>query len=353
MLFAIGLQACSSAPVVSTDKALRIGEADKPGMIVGTIGAMRSDGAREGSPFSDHQLLFRRLEDAAEGRVAFHLPDFLTAGGTDIEEGRIHANSFALQLPAGRYEVFSTEFGSVAGTFRPVKVFSIPFLVEPGVATYLGRMIARPVFGENFIGVQVPEGAVFDVFDASDRDRPLIQTVYPEVQDMQWRSEPLEPPEGLRHFSHRGRLPVIVGDAPRAPPPRQSEPTEGVSEQVLEPKQEPVDRRPQSLVHQYFTACNGGDQAALRELLARDLSLEPAAAAPCPAGAVTELMLTLSSDGHRAAAEYQVQTQSPAAESEPGSSVAEGASFFEIRDGVLSRISHYQGAVKGAIAAPP
>ena len=65
--------------------------------------------------------------------------------------------------------------GMYRQNFRSKVAFSIPFVVQPGKAVYLGNYQANVVWGRNIVGIPVTAGAFFVVEDRLQQDVQLAR----------------------------------------------------------------------------------------------------------------------------------------------------------------------------------
>ena len=168
------------------------------GFLVGSFAINPGDGAPwlleatsgdDGFRYNSYRFKFRPTGDTAaltrdrQGFVGAVGTMFSNRYAKDFQEERVYGSVYATPLPAGTYEFYQFEVfdnrGTVQTTWRSTQEFSIPFEIQPGRAAYVGELMATTRFGRNLLGMTIAAGAYFDMRDAYERDRPLLDAKFP------------------------------------------------------------------------------------------------------------------------------------------------------------------------------
>jgi len=156
-----------------------------------------SVGGYRGANFGRYWLYFRTQDRTRSGDIGYacghtlgcaDMLTFAASPATDYADNIEAADVIVLPLAPGDYEFYDFEvfYNSTyaQSTFRSRGEFSIPFTIKPGEAVYLGEFRAMDVPGQNLIGLPVPAGAKFQIFDESARDLPIARAKDPKITDV-------------------------------------------------------------------------------------------------------------------------------------------------------------------------
>ena len=93
--------------------------------------------------------------------------------------------TFAIPVPAGRYEITNWRIqGTTIDIYSRLPLHA-GFAVEPGKASYVGRVNVVTSFGRTLIGLKVLGEGVVLVTDSSSEDIPAIVRSYPTIKRSQ------------------------------------------------------------------------------------------------------------------------------------------------------------------------
>jgi len=91
---------------------------------------------------------------------------------TMTDMGRVvKGELFAIELPAGKYEIYCWSVASGVSEINSPYLFSIEFSVAPGTTTYIGSFH----FVTRRLGLAAIRSAEVDYADRAERDVPLIE----------------------------------------------------------------------------------------------------------------------------------------------------------------------------------
>lgn len=147
-------------------------------------------GASPKTHYTTYTLFFRPKHENMSGNVYYRQEGniFFPRSERDFDDPNGNGIVYVHRMPAGEYTVVNFRIwqnsGRVQRHFYPKEPFSIPFVIEPGVATYIGEFLADGITGKNFIGMNVPAGAIFKIANKQDRDIPVAKKKYPEIQNI-------------------------------------------------------------------------------------------------------------------------------------------------------------------------
>jgi hypothetical protein len=135
-------------------------------------------GSSASTEYSRYVLLFRKKksDQPANGNVTYVQEKAFTSINRDFDGRSGNGIVEVRNLPAGEYEIYNFGIYKSDGTqFKAKDDFSIPFTINPGVATYLGEFKAEKITGRNLIGMNVSAGAFFVIGDMQQRDIPIAK----------------------------------------------------------------------------------------------------------------------------------------------------------------------------------
>ena len=124
--------------------------------------------------YSGYSVLYRKIGSTDFDTLTIGTGTALIPPGMldwDIKHRGLRGNIFAIDLPAGDYEVFSWRVSSGYGNTHPVNDFSIPFRIIPGKTTYIGnfKFDRKGGAGGTVLFVDVQQ------IDESSRDTEIFQ----------------------------------------------------------------------------------------------------------------------------------------------------------------------------------
>jgi len=140
-------------------------------------GVMLASVSYSGS-FSGYAVYYRKVGESGNGQklqigagTAVLPPGMMD---WDIEKPGLRGNVFAVELPAGEYEIFNYSLSSGFAHGSGEEPLSLRFTVEPHRATYIGNFLFRRTagFGATVLGVNISHA------DFSERDLPIIHSKY-------------------------------------------------------------------------------------------------------------------------------------------------------------------------------
>lgn len=116
---------------------------------------------------------------------------------SDLAPGPI-GPCFAIPVPAGTYELYDWTVSSVGPggasiRFQCRSPFKVPFTVEPGKATYIGRMEVAARGGRNLLGMPVLSDAMVLLTDQPAQDIPSITSHFKTIPGKHIRRANLAP----------------------------------------------------------------------------------------------------------------------------------------------------------------
>lgn len=137
-----------------------------------------------------YQMVYRYLEESSE-RTAGQL-SAIPDGKNDWTLDDPHDNEVdnglgfvaATLLPAGRYEVYFFTNICRGTAYYAAEEFSIPLEIKPGVATYIGEIVYKHRFYENFAGVTAPNAPDIEFRMDPNRDLPLLRSKYSFIDEL-------------------------------------------------------------------------------------------------------------------------------------------------------------------------
>lgn len=137
-------------------------------------------GAAQGTTYQSYTLLFRRTDGSGKvGRFTYFQDNIFSSQKRDYDTPTESGVVLLSSLPAGRYEIYDFDVfmngGRYRQNFRSRAEFSIPFVVQPGKAVYLGNYQANGVRGRNIVGIPITAGAFFVVEDRLQQDVQLAR----------------------------------------------------------------------------------------------------------------------------------------------------------------------------------
>lgn len=91
---------------------------------------------------------------------------------------RVKGSAFAVELPAGEYEIKSWHISQGAANVRSTEPINTRFRVEPGQSIYLGNFH----FTETARFVRSITAASLSLTEMSDRDLPVLLKTFPSLQ---------------------------------------------------------------------------------------------------------------------------------------------------------------------------
>ena len=164
---ALGLSACTTVESVSKNFALS--PSSEKGLLVSSV-------TYRGS-YSGYSVLFRKVGSSEHMELKIGTGTALLPPGMldwDINRKNGRGNVFAVDLPAGDYEIFSWRVYSGIAFVAPEYDFSIPVKIIPGRATYIGsfNFERKAGLGGTVAAVDVQYG------DQSIRDLDILQKKY-------------------------------------------------------------------------------------------------------------------------------------------------------------------------------
>jgi hypothetical protein len=145
------LAVAAEQPIGSTPPAQEL--ASGGGLVVLSLGS------RSLTPADRLYLQLRKIDTQKTYDILFSPRSRAENIPHDFSYKQIHASVYLLRLPAGQYEIFSfvskqqvlaspsilqrnqSGLTPSTATVRPKQDFSIPFVIEPGKATYIGQFI--------------------------------------------------------------------------------------------------------------------------------------------------------------------------------------------------------------------
>lgn len=144
--------------------------------------------AKTGPYYSFYALHYRRPDKSAGAQATYRREVPFGFGATttpDFDTPDAAGMVLVKQIEPGEYELFNFslfENGYPAQiTFSAKNDFSVKFTVEPGKTTYLGRYVLHPTTGKSLIGLTVPAGGVFEIFDETENDLAIARTKNPDI----------------------------------------------------------------------------------------------------------------------------------------------------------------------------
>jgi len=147
--------------------------------------------ATENHRCESYQMVYRYLEESSE-RVSGQLSavpkgknDWTLDNEHDYEVDDGLGFVAATLLPAGRYEIYFFSNICRGTSYYAADEFSIPFEITPGVATYVGEILYRHRFYENFAGVTVPNAPDITFRMDPERDMPLLRSKYSFIDELE------------------------------------------------------------------------------------------------------------------------------------------------------------------------
>ena len=146
--------------------------------------AIISIGHTKETQYSSYKFLFRTVDKKAENMVGYWAPFFLKKHKGDFENDRSIGTVELLRLPPGEYEIYNFDIfmnlGLIQTNYKAKTDFSIPFIVKPNEATYIGEYIADNL-GHNFIDASIG-GAYFIISDKKARDVEIVNNNNPNIE---------------------------------------------------------------------------------------------------------------------------------------------------------------------------
>jgi hypothetical protein len=141
-----------------------------------------SIGAQPEVNFPNYKFRFRSRDHKYEGSI--RLPgnfESLVGSNGDFEASTKWGVVTVARLAPGDYEIFNYNIGMNGVGFFAGKDFSIPFVIKPGEATYVGEYIALTAV-ERTLGVMQPMPPFgFLLSDEQERDLHVARARVPEI----------------------------------------------------------------------------------------------------------------------------------------------------------------------------
>lgn len=189
--------AWAAAPVTAPPKGLKVAPEDV-GILFGSIGADPT------SIFQTYSIFYGAEGAKPTGWMSWSSGKLLGTKPTFIE-GQDQIAVFFVRLPPGKYSIAKVEFREYPDTFSSRVPFSIPFTVEKGKATYLGRFLGREELRNPKGMFRFATGGYFEVHDERARDFEALKGMVPESGSMEVRSGVPDPDAlGLPYFRRLG-----------------------------------------------------------------------------------------------------------------------------------------------------
>lgn len=92
---------------------------------------------------------------------------------------------FVFNLPAGQYTFFNFRLYQANGVsqqnWSSKEDYSIPFVVHPNTANYVGEIRLDPLTGKNIFGMSVHAGGTWTISNQMARDVAILKQTRPEV----------------------------------------------------------------------------------------------------------------------------------------------------------------------------
>jgi len=177
LLLLIGLSGCATGHGYYLDKQLVQTDPQKSGYMVVSLGMDPKN------VFTSVRLHVRK-KMTGDFMLLQYMGD-LFADKADFESPQAKGLVATIQLPVGEYEIFKVEasFKSyMSDVYLTSKQdFSLPFTIEVGHTTYLGKYIAQSVFGKNYLGLIVRSSFYYDVSFDQDADIAIAQQKIPSI----------------------------------------------------------------------------------------------------------------------------------------------------------------------------
>lgn len=142
-----------------------------------------------GKATKDSWFYIRKVGQSEQKRLAARglLPTFLSSFNDDFPDlsGR-DGRAQVMQLEPGEYELVSwTIYIQTMGGYGYVspkaELKPVPFRIESGTATYIGRLHIETLTGKNLLGLEIPASGRPECSDHSDEDIRLIRSKYPSL----------------------------------------------------------------------------------------------------------------------------------------------------------------------------
>ena len=196
-LLALGLTGCLKTLETPIDNAefAKAPLGSTEGLLVGSFAHTGENPAFTGQlandRYSSYGYYFRSTDSSNDfsGDVAHKgLNSFMGMGyRSDFKVDEGSGKVFLLKVPAGEYEFYNHSFydnrGMYSVTHGSREDYSIKFTVTPGVALYVGEILANHTWGKNTFGLTIPTGGYHTFSDKKDRDLKLLLKEFPSLRD--------------------------------------------------------------------------------------------------------------------------------------------------------------------------
>jgi hypothetical protein len=176
----LGLLLCTLAGCASMGATSRVSNelAVAPGGDSGEIfGSILFPQGMKEPVYMRYQLDFRPVGEKGGGFVALTNTIFDSKDSYDLEIEGYRGKTFRQVLPPGEYELYnysmSSDTGQMSMRFFSRQPFSVRFKVGSNEKVYLGRFLARGVWGKGLFGMRMADGGYFELQDRLEEDAAL------------------------------------------------------------------------------------------------------------------------------------------------------------------------------------
>jgi hypothetical protein len=156
LLLALALASCANVP-----SDYKFNESSSEGLIVGSITYDTSIGL--------YALVVVPSAGSIQPRINVGYAMWPPLGPLTDDALKVRGGTFAVAVPAGRYEVIGWQITQGYKITRPTRPVSIPFTVEKGKASYLGNL-------------HFDEDWKVALRDRSERDLPILMNRYDSLK---------------------------------------------------------------------------------------------------------------------------------------------------------------------------
>jgi hypothetical protein len=157
--------------------------ADAAGTAIITLNVpITADGA-PGDPYHAYYLRARTTDGKKGVNFLWH-EGWAVSTPDDLASSGAHGAVIVKDLAVGDWEVYAFRLethGGIRTRWYPTKVFSVPFKIQAGRATYIGSYQPVAYKYKNLLGEMTFGGAHFVVSDQSARDLPIARAKKPDL----------------------------------------------------------------------------------------------------------------------------------------------------------------------------
>jgi hypothetical protein len=131
-------------------------------------------------PYNTYYINYRQV-GAETSKILKITPAGMIKQKGDFQD--VLGNVFAVELPAGDYEIYDYSFyfnnGLASVSYTTNEEISHKFKVDEGMVSYIGNFAAHHQYVKNIMGTLVNNGGYYILFNEFDRDVKRLKEVYP------------------------------------------------------------------------------------------------------------------------------------------------------------------------------